>query len=99
MKVVEIDEQTAELHLNNGTVLIARGNQGCGGCENGWYYLTELNNCDNAITNVELVEVGECVYSIYVYAADDRINLLTYEGGDNGYYGTGYTLTVQVKEV
>ena len=87
------------MHLNNGTVLIARGNQGCGGCGNGWYYLTELNKCDNAITNVELVEVGECVYSIYVYAADDRINLLTYEGGDNGYYGTGYTLTVQVKEV
>lgn len=98
VEVREVDDQTAELTLDNGVVLVAEGNQGCGGCENGWFYLTTLNTCDNAITNVEIVEeVYEEVYSIYVYADDRRINLLTYEGGDNGYYGVGYTLHVKIK--
>ena len=98
VEVREVDDQTAELTLDNGIVLVAEGNEGCGGCGNGWFYLTALNTCDNAITNVEIVEeVCEEVYSIYVYAADNRINLLTYEGADNGYYGVGYTLHVKVK--
>ena len=99
-KVVEvraISDQTAELVLDNGVVLVAEGNEGCGGCGNGWFYLTALNTCDNAITNVELVERCEELYSIYVYSADNRINLLTYEGEDNGYYGVDYTLHVKVK--
>ena len=98
VEVREVDDQTAELTLDNGVVLVAEGNEGCGGCGNGWFYLTALNTCDNAITNVEIVEeVCEEVYSIYVYAADNRINLLTYEGEDNGYYGVGYTLRIKVK--
>jgi nicotinamide mononucleotide (NMN) deamidase PncC len=55
-KVVSVqarNDQDAELVLDNGTVLEVYGNVGCGGCENGWYYLTALNKCDNAITNVE----------------------------------------------
>jgi hypothetical protein len=95
--VREVDDQTAELTLDNGVVLVAEGNQGCGGCGNGWFYLTALNTCDNAITSVEIVEECEELYSIYVYAADNRINLLTYEGEDNGYYGVGYTLHIKVK--
>lgn len=97
VKVHEINDQTAELTLDNGIVLIARGNEGCGGCEMGWFYLTALNACDNAITKVELVEKNDMVYSIFVYAEDNRINLLTYQGEDNGYYGVGYTLRVQEK--
>jgi hypothetical protein len=97
IEVREVDDQTAELTLDNGVVLVAEGNEGCGGCGNGWYYLTALNTCDNAITNIEVVEENEEVYSIYVYAEDNRINLLTFEGGDNGYYGVGYTLYVKVK--
>lgn len=95
--VREVDNQTAELTLDNGVVLVARGNEGCGGCGTGWYYLTALNTCDNIITNVELVERNEAIYSIFVYAEDQRYNLLTYEGCDNGYYGVGYTLQVQEK--
>lgn len=93
-----LNEQNAELTLDNGTILEVYGNEGCGGCENGWYYLTALNKCDNAITNVEVVE-NECetVFSIFVYADDTRINLLTYEGEDNGYYGVGYYLQAKVK--
>jgi hypothetical protein len=35
------------------------------------------------------------VYRLFVYAANDRINVLSVEGDDgNGYYGTGFTLTV-----
>lgn len=98
-KVIEVrqkDDQTAELVLDNGVVLVAEGNEGCGGCGNGWYYLTTLNTCDNAITNVEFVESGEEVFSIFVYSADNRINLLTYEGCDNGYYGVGYTIHAKI---
>ena len=100
-KVVEVHQmsggQTAELMLDNGVVLVAQGNEGCGGCGNGWYYLSALNTCDNAITNVEFVESGdEEVFSIFVYFADNRINLLTYEGYDNGYYGVGYTIHVKI---
>lgn len=101
-KVVSIEtknNQAAELTLDNGVVLEAYGNQGCGGCENGWYYLTELNTCDNVITRVELVEtvneIGDDVFSIFVYAEDNRINLLSYEGGDNGYYGVGYEIKIK----
>lgn len=97
VEVVEISDQVAELTLDNGVVLVAEGNEGCGGCGNGWYYLTALNTCDNAITNVEFVESGdEEVFSIFVYSADNRINLLTYEGYDNGYYGVGYTIHVKI---
>ena len=99
-KVVSVqarNDQDAELVLDNGTVLEVYGNEGCGGCENGWYYLTALNKCDNAITNVEVVQDEyETVFSIFVYADDTRINLVTYEGDDNGYYGTGYYLHVKV---
>lgn len=97
VKVREVDNQTAELVLDNGVILVAHGNEGCGGCGEGWYYLTALNTCDNAITKVELVEKNEAIYSIFVYAEDNRINLLTYEGCDNGYYGVGYTLQVKEK--
>lgn len=93
VEVREVGDQTAELVLDNGVVLVAEGNEGCGGCGNGWFFLTALNTCDNAITNVEFVESNDAeVFSIFVYSADDRINLLTYEGYDNGYYGVGYTI-------
>lgn len=93
-----LNDQNAELVLDNGTILEVYGNEGCGGCANGWYYLTVLNKCDNAITNVEVVEnEAETVFSIFVYADDTRINLVTYEGEDNGYYGVGYYLQVKVK--
>lgn len=98
ISVVKIDEQTAELTLDNGVVLITRGNEGCGGCGNGWYYLTNLSECDNAITKVEFVNDNEEKYSIFVLAEDKRLNILTYEGHDNGYYGVGFTVEVTRKE-
>ena len=101
-KIVEakqIDDQSADLILDNGTVLEIEGNQGCGGCHNGWYYIDALNSCDNAITNVECTCDGCCEeYHIYVFVDDQRINCLQVSGYDNGYYGTGYHLYVTIKE-
>jgi hypothetical protein len=99
VKVERDDEQTAILTLDNGTTLIAIGNEGCGGCSNGWYYLDELNGCENAITDVkcEIEGVGyEDVYHLYIFADNKKINCLQYSGSDNGYYGTGYNLYVKM---
>ena len=100
VKVKKYDDQTAILTLDNGTELIAVGNEGCGGCGNGWYYLDVLNGCENAITDVECEIEGtyeDSVYHLYVFADNKKINCLQYSGGDNGYYGTGYDLYVKVK--
>lgn len=102
-KVIKADgnDQDATLVLDNGVVLNVEGNRGCGGCGNGWYFLEALNKCNNVITNVEAhVNVnnnGDDVYHLFVYAEDNRINLIQYAGADNGYYGTGYDVYVTVQ--
>lgn len=106
-KIVEVSEITWEeeqqgiLLLDNGVKLIVYGNEGCGGCGNGWYYLKNLQGCDNAITDVkcvcnEITEYGDDVYQIFVFAEDKEIECVRYEGYDNGYYGTGFNLYVEV---
>lgn len=78
-------------------------NEGCSGCSNGWYGITELNDCNNVITNVELVCDNDCKdsedktsYKIFVYVEDKHIKLLQVDGNDgNGYYGKGYTIYVK----
>lgn len=92
------------LILDNGIVLEIEANEGCGGCSNGWYSITKLNEVDNAITNVEFIcdgdvenpENDETSYKIFVFCEDTRIKLLQIDGDDgNGYYGTGYTIKVK----
>lgn len=89
-----------ELLLDDGTRLELVGNYGCAGCTSGGYDLTELNGCGNIVTKVELENLphdgdGEGVYRIFVYADNQRINLATFTGSDgNGWYGTGYSITV-----
>ena len=102
-KIVKVEYET--LILDNGIELEIKGNEGCGGCGAGWYAVTELNTCENAITNVEFIEdsdtkddYDETSYKIFVLAADERIKILQVDGDDgNGYYGTGYTIHVTVK--
>jgi hypothetical protein len=100
VKAEAIDEQTATLTLDNGVEITTKGNEGCGGCGNGWFYLNKLNACDNVITNVECVCEGsdydDCVYKIFVFTTDDKIECVSYEGYDNGYYGTGFEVYVKV---
>lgn len=101
-KIVKVENDN--LVLDNGLRLEVIANEGCGGCSNGWYYLTELNECDNVITNVEFVEdddyeddgYNDTSYKIFVYAEDKRIKILQVDGSDgNGYYGTGYSIRVR----
>ena len=96
------DDQEATLTLDNGVVLKAVGNEGCGGCDNGWFYLDALNRCDNAITDVHCSHTiggdygDKEVYNLYVFADSEIINCIQFSGYDNGYYGTGYSLDVVV---
>ena len=97
-----------ELELDDGTKLTIQPNGGCGGCWRGSYAITELNGCENLITDVSVdVASGDpndsepdLVYRIFVMAVDKRINLLTVEGSDgNGYYGTGYEIKVTPPDI
>ena len=97
IKVESLNNADAELTLSDGTILFAEGNTGCGGCNNGRYELKELNGCENAITRVEASDDGEA-YNLFVYSENKKITCLSYEGYDNGYYGTGYTITVRQKK-
>ena len=105
-KVVKVEGNT--LVLDNGTELTSEGNDACGICGAGCYSITELNECDNVITNVEFVRDNdvknkdsddETSYKIFVYAEDKYIKLAQLDGDDgNGFYGTGYTLYVKFKK-
>lgn len=100
-RIVKVENDT--LYLDNGTELEIIPNVGCGGCESGNYEITELNECDNVITKVELdCDYTEdewkdgASYKIFVYAEDKRIKILQVDGTDgNGYYGTGYEVLVR----
>lgn len=101
-KIVEVRGDT--LYLDNGIELEVFPNEGCGGCSSGWYELVELNDCDNAITNVEFAcdyiddYWNDKSYKIFVYAENKKIKLLQVDGTDgNGYYGTGYSIMVREK--
>lgn len=101
-KIVEVKNGDT-LVLDNGIELEIQPNEGCGGCNAGWYDIEMLNTCDNAITNVEFdedwINNGNLYsYSIFVLAADNRIKVLQVDGhDDNGYYGTGYKILVKQK--
>jgi hypothetical protein len=90
------------LTLDDGVVLKVWGNDGGCACSSGCYPLTELNECDNIITNVEVEDspmgdyhVGDGYYRIFVFADNRRINVASFDGSDgNGYYGTGWWLAV-----
>jgi hypothetical protein len=100
--VVQVSDGT--LTMDDGRILTLEGNLGCNCCGSGDYALTQLSECSNVITEVEFVNnpdgvdsYGTGVYKIFVFAEDKRINLATWEGSDgNGYYGTGYRITVTV---
>ena len=102
-KIVNVENNT--LYLDNGVELEVCPNEGCGGCNSGWYELTELNECDNAITSVEFccenVEGSYCEksYKIFVFAENKKIKILQVDGTDgNGWYGTGYSIIVKEKK-
>lgn len=92
-----------QLALSDGTVLQIIPNEGGCSCGAGDYDIDYINECENIITNVELVvtEEGddgwsdEKAYDIFVYSGHQKINLVSIKGDDgNGYYGTGFWIRV-----
>lgn len=103
-KIIKVENDT--LYLDNRIELEIMPNEGCG-CGAGWYEITELNGCDNVITNVELnCENGKWdsnwltydkMYNIFVYAENKKIKVLQVDGNDgNGCYGTVYEIKVKI---
>lgn len=90
----DLEPRDGVLTLDDGTTVTVHPNEGCGGCTEGWYSITNLAAVDNVITSVRAVEETDARFQIFVVADATEINLLTVEGHDNGYYGVGYTLTV-----
>jgi hypothetical protein len=89
-----------ELTLDDGTFLEVRANQGCGGCTAGWYEVSHLATCDNVITAVRLASnTEETRFELFVITANEEIRAFEVTGSDNGYYGSGYTLSVKRKEL
>ena len=100
-KIVKVEDDT--LYLDNGLELTIIPNEGCGYCGSGMYNITELNECDNVITNVEfsiedIDTYYDTSYKIYVFAENKKIKILQVDGSDgNCYYGTGYSIRVKEK--
>lgn len=90
------------LVLDDGTVLYLTGNDGGCACSAGCYPLNRVSKVDNVITSARVeasphgdYDDGEGAYRIFVFADNEEINAAEFVGTDgNGYYGTGFTLTV-----
>ena len=93
------------LVLDDGSVLRVVGNVGGCSCGAGDYDLSILNSVANVITKVEFdydpdsdheEYRNESFYRIFVYAENEKINLMQFDGSDgNGYYGTGFHILVR----
>lgn len=92
-----------QLALSDGTVLQIVPNEGGCFCGAGDYDIDYINECENIITNVELIRSDhdkgdwdvQTSYDIFVYSGHQKINLVSIKGDDgNGYYGTGFWINV-----
>lgn len=104
--IVSVDPITNTLVLDNGKVLTFGGNEGCGGCTNGFYTIDYLNECPvNAIMAVDFTcdfnDTTPGTYDttetlkVFVLAEDTRILMLEASGDEgNGYYGRGWWVEV-----
>ena len=100
------------LVLSNGVELIAKSNEGCGGCDEGWFRYDDvivLGETGNVITKIEVKcdynsyyggndTEGSGSFTLVVYSLDKRILETKFEGGDNGYYGIGICISVDIPD-
>lgn len=104
--VTSIDDDT--ITLDDGTELYIHGNEGCGGCESGWYWLEQVYKQGSRQARImsAYVAYGEddedapSVYTLFVMVDGNptQLPLATVRGDNgNGYYGNGFTLTATVK--
>lgn len=90
------------LVLDDGTMLYLTGHEGGCSCSAGDYELEKVATVDNIITSARVEfppadDYGdvEGAYRIFVFADNQEINAAEFVGSDgNGYYGTGFSLTV-----
>jgi len=106
VSVEQYNDESATLTLEDGTKFRVRGNEGCGGCSNGYYYVSHIATVDNVITAVRcdtepVIPDADhwyeeaYTYRVFVLTGNQEVNVLTVEGDDgNGYYGTGYYLEI-----
>lgn len=106
--VTKVDGDT--LTLDDGTVLELEGNVGCD-CGSGTYDLTELFQRGTPTARIMSADVttrltdeddeySDVIYTLFVIVDDERLPLAEFEGNDgNGYYGSGFRVTVTRKEV
>ena len=98
------EEPEGRLVLDDGTVLYLAGNDGGCACTAGCYPLAKVAAVDNIITNARVEcaphsdyddDRDQGTYRIFVFADATEINVAEFVGSDgNGYYGTGFELTV-----
>lgn len=89
--------------LENGTRIEIDINEGCGGCSSGWSELSIVNqmnsvDLDAAIMNVEYSQDNGASdkFKIFIYLANNEtIELDGDDGVGNGYYGSGFWVTVK----
>ena len=107
--VTSIDDGT--ITLDDGTELYIHGNDGCGGCESGWYWLEQVYKQGSRRARImsayvthdedDADEEAPSVYTIFVMVDGNptQLPLATVRGTDgNGYYGTGFTLTATIQK-
>lgn len=107
--VTSIDDGT--ITLDDGTELYIHGNDGCGGCESGWYWLEQVYKQGSRRARImsayvtydedDADEEAPSVYTIFVMVDGNptQLPLATVRGTDgNGHYGTGFTLTATIEK-
>ena len=98
VRITSINEEL--IVLEDGTSIEIEINEGCEGCSNGWSELSVAKsaNPDAAIMNVEYVEDRKSYdkFKIFIYLANNETIVLDGdEGIGNGYYGSGFWVTVK----
>ena len=105
-KIVEVDDDDEALILDNGVRLYPVGNEGCGGCLAGNWWISHLAPYDHAITGVKIAEEdftedysADCdhIVRVFVWAESEvkATEIITAKGyEDNGFYGQGYEIYV-----
>ena len=98
-RIIKITDE--KIVPDNGTVLLIEPNEGCGGCSAGW---AEMDidpynpNIEAAVMNVEYKDTDDIrsdSFKIFIYMADNTsITMEGNNGNDNGYYGSGFWVTV-----
>lgn len=106
--VTKVDGDT--LTLDNGLMLEFEGNEGCT-CGSGTYDLTKLFQRGTPTARIMSADVttrltdeddeySDVIYTLFVIVDDERLPLAEFEGNDgNGYYGSGFHVTVTRKGV